>query len=403
MSDYLRRCGGLAMSWNASTLESGVGWQDYANPWTRKAFQDTHTRWLRIWAHWPSLEPTRGNYDQKVVGKLENQIALARNPPPGEDPRSVILVMYRYPGWANGTAAVMSQPPAKQNEYHEVDRILKARRGQEAPKELEAGFPTDVSTTGDWARFMRFLLDRWGTRIQGLEICNEPNKDNWPQQASSNYEGDPWGLGNCSIGCQLTQMLQTAVAVLMPYSNPKPWLLGPAFTDAAITNSRVATTCQDATSLLLDAFDMYNWKAPGNCIFTHHNYWDVENDPADAANKTAQVRSKLVGRWTGWPGSGANASNPELWITEGGVQIGVLKGQADVGGRHGYLLQRNWDRMHGGPSTVGEGVGMISQYQFVTEADRWDSGIAEPPPPGGTTPTLRQKAWDAWKNMSVYP
>jgi hypothetical protein len=312
---------------------------------------------------------------------------------------SVILVLWRYPTWANGTAG----QPAN---WRMEDRRKQDQSDAQA-KSMEQKFPDDLSVSGDWARFIRFVVDHWGTRIQGLEICNEPNKDNWPQQGASNTPGNMWGQGSASIGCTVSQMLQTAAAILYGYPNPKPWILGPAFTDAAITNSRVATTCQDATSLLLDACDMYSWKAPGNCIFTHHNYWDVENNAAGSANKTAQVRAKLVGRWTGWPGWGTNSANPELWITEGGVQIGVLNsnydpslGTADPKVKHAVLLQRNWNRMNGG--SEGVGVGMISQYQFVTET-WWDSGIADPPPSGGPDAIERQPAWNTWANLPVYP
>ena len=52
-----------------------------------------------MWADWPTLSPPRGRLDAVVIGSLDAQIALARR-----DGLRIVLTLYRFPTWANGTA-----------------------------------------------------------------------------------------------------------------------------------------------------------------------------------------------------------------------------------------------------------------------------------------------------------
>src|SRR5215217_1571756 len=75
--------------------------QDLRSGSNRRFFQETGTRWVRLWADWPSLVPTADTPDVAKVASLDAQIAQARR-----DGLQVILTLYRFPSWANGTASL---------------------------------------------------------------------------------------------------------------------------------------------------------------------------------------------------------------------------------------------------------------------------------------------------------
>ncbi len=74
-------------------------------------YAETGTPWIRMWADWPSLQPD-GAYapdDPRSPGRLnlqalDEQIRLAR-----ANGMRVLLMPYRFPTWANGTAELAAQ------------------------------------------------------------------------------------------------------------------------------------------------------------------------------------------------------------------------------------------------------------------------------------------------------
>ncbi len=97
---------------------------------------DTGTRWIRMWADWPSLQPhpdyapgdPRGPGHWRLQA-LDAQIRLAN-----ANGIKVMLMPYRFPTWVNGTAA------------------LSARRNTDA----EISFrPADRMTRAAWERYVR--------------------------------------------------------------------------------------------------------------------------------------------------------------------------------------------------------------------------------------------------------
>ena len=74
-------------------------------------YAETGTPWIRMWADWPSLQPD-GAYapdDPRSPGRLnlqalDEQIRLAR-----ANGLRVLLMPYRFPTWANGTAELAAQ------------------------------------------------------------------------------------------------------------------------------------------------------------------------------------------------------------------------------------------------------------------------------------------------------
>src|ERR671917_563066 len=92
----------------------------------RDFFRETNTKWIRLWADWSIIEPaTRGVFDNDVLKHLDDQIKLAN-----DDGLKVILCMWRFPQWANGSTN-RNKPP------------------------------TDVSTISYWAYWFRFLYERY--------------------------------------------------------------------------------------------------------------------------------------------------------------------------------------------------------------------------------------------------
>src|SRR3954452_25346695 len=97
MASNLRRMVVLGPS---GTITPG-GSHDYRSASNRVFFSDTRTRWVRFWADWPTLEAANGQLYAKRLDALDAQIARAKR-----DGLKVILTLYRFPTWANGTAAM---------------------------------------------------------------------------------------------------------------------------------------------------------------------------------------------------------------------------------------------------------------------------------------------------------
>src|SRR3954447_2236813 len=75
--------------------------QDLRVGGNRGFLTETRTRWLRLWADWPTLAPARGGYDATRLASLDAQIAQAKR-----DGLDVVLTLYRFPTWANGVDAM---------------------------------------------------------------------------------------------------------------------------------------------------------------------------------------------------------------------------------------------------------------------------------------------------------
>src|SRR3954447_5740705 len=102
MASNLRR---LAVLGPAGTIYPGSA-QDYRAASNRTFVKDTKTKWVRLWADWPTLMPNPGQLDATRIASLDAQIVQAKR-----DGLGVILTSYRFPTWANGTAALTDAPP----------------------------------------------------------------------------------------------------------------------------------------------------------------------------------------------------------------------------------------------------------------------------------------------------
>jgi hypothetical protein len=104
--------------------------QDLRAADNRALLADSGTRWVRLWADWPTLMPAPGTFAADRVTALEDQLAQAR-----ADGLGTILTLYRTPGWAG--------------------------------RAVTAGSP--------WEQFVTWVVARYGPAIDVLELCNEPN------------------------------------------------------------------------------------------------------------------------------------------------------------------------------------------------------------------------------------
>jgi hypothetical protein len=104
--------------------------QDLRAAGNRSLLADSGTRWVRMWADWPTLMPAPGTFATDRVEALDDQLAQAR-----ADGLRTILTLYRTPEWA-GRA---------------------------------------VAAAGAWEQFVAWVVARYGPATDVLELCNEPN------------------------------------------------------------------------------------------------------------------------------------------------------------------------------------------------------------------------------------
>src|SRR4051794_40032693 len=176
MAANLRRMVVLGPS---GTIQPGTS-HDYRQADNRRFFAETGTRWVRMWADWPTLMPDASGFDPVIIDSLDEQVALARR-----DGLRIVLTLYRFPTWANGADQI--DPVAAQPDRMAV--------GGTTTKSLLFRYPNDVGVDSDWGRFVDSIASRYSAgnparpsldaTIDVLEIANEPNLQWWPQQGAS--------------------------------------------------------------------------------------------------------------------------------------------------------------------------------------------------------------------------
>jgi hypothetical protein len=377
----------------AGTIYPGSA-QDYRAYDNARSFSETGTRWVRLWADWPTLMPRRDQPDAVRMAALDDQVARAR-----AAGLKVILTVYRFPGWANGTDALSAEQLAATM----PDRRTQSQTDSQA-KSLLFRYPDDVSPASAWARWIRLLVTRYSrnslTRptpaayVDALELANEPNHMWWPQQAPSTTS-NPYDQGTPILHRVLARMFKTARSATDGYGG-EPMLMGPGTSDDT-ANSRLRTSYRTTTSNVLDELATLGFSPGAKFAWSLHNYADVTYDQGagstapDAAtnaarqtNRVADTRKLLVGRWAGWPAGSASA--PGVWITEGGVTLASIASRWGITdpvqqrAKQADLIQRSWNRMLG--DTEGAGVGMLGIYLFYSDPN-FDSGLRDPFELGG--------------------
>lgn len=406
MAARLRRCVALGP---AGVIYPGSA-QDYRTGNNRVWLADSRTRWVRFWADWPSLMPLANELDVSRMAALDAQIASAR-----ADGMRIILTPYRFPTWANGTDAMTSEQLAATM----PDRRTPSQPDSRA-KSLLFRYPDDLSATGAFGRFLALLIERYSPQspdeaggeqsVDVLELCNEPNLQWWPQQGPSST-ADPYGQGPIVVHDAIVRMFVTAKQVADDVGS-RIVIAGPGSADVT-TSHRLRTAYHSLAERILTNLSAA-YVVPGpRLAWTHHNYADVTYDqgpgstapdaatnPARQTNLAADMRSRLVGRWAGWPAG--DAGDPQLLLTEGGATLANMRARygltdpADQRRKQAELIQRNWDRMVS-DSGDGAGIAMTSQYLFYT-ATYFDSGLCDDYEAGGAT----RASYDTWKGLASF-
>jgi hypothetical protein len=278
------------------------------------------TRWVRLWADWPTLMPAPGTFAADRVAALDDQIAHAR-----ADGLRTILTLYRFPPWVNGVTQSFL-PPA------------------------------DLSVRGAWGQFVAWTIARYGGAIDVLELCNEPNLQ-WTARRLA-----PETVAAMFASAQrIADDLGSGVV-----------LAGPGVSDVR--------GYDDFTERLLDALDRRRFVAGPRFAWTHHNYSDV----AYATKRTAAVRRRLVGRWAGWPNGDAGdpqlmitEGGVTLRTIAKRFEIADPTAQRV---KQADLVRAAWEQLANTPD--GAGVALLTQYLFHTDP-RYDSGLCETAESGG--------------------
>jgi len=386
--------------------------QDYRNAVGRTSFLQTGTRWVRMWADWPTLMPTAGGFDAAILGSLDQQVALARR-----DGMRIVLTLYRFPTWANGTAALS----AAQLVATMPDRRTATQPDARA-KALNMHYPDDVSPGSAWGVFVDAIASRYSrgnaarptldATVDVLEICNEPNLQWWPQQGPSNTPNDAFGAGDPIVHQVVTRMFDSAKTITARYGG-EPMLAGPGAADS-VGDSRLRTGYDTLSDNLLPALTAAGFTAGARFAWTHHNYTDVTFDQGagttapDAGtvdrttNFAADMRGRLVrGGWAGWPAG--DPADPGIMLTEGGVTIQSIASAARWGItdpaaqrlKQAELIQRAWDRM--ASTADGAGIAVFSNYLWFTDPN-FDSGLRDAAEAGGAT----RPAYATWGGLPSF-
>jgi len=330
--------------------------------------------------------PAPNSVNSALFDNFEDQLIEARN-----RGLVIILTLWKYPPWMNGLANTSS------GGY------------QQGSKSAAQRLPDDVSTTSVWASMILCLLTAYstgsttprkaGAAIDVLEICNEPNGMCWPQSTSS---------GIRTAGCQVGQMMQTALIISSWFGNQATAIAGPGATDvrygsanglddanpALVTHTDVVVFAQDVVASFTSAGFVPGTRA----VFTTHNHHDIAGQHLNVAVVREQA---LRGHWAGWPY--ANVNDPHIWITEGGVTPSMLAAVGiappDYQFARSLLIAAAWGRLDNNSTAQttqgGAGVDLFTHYLFETDPG-YDCGLVSS---SATGPRVAQPSYYTWKSL----
>jgi hypothetical protein len=327
-------------------------------------FTDTGTRWIRMWADWPSLQPSPDHAPDDPqnpaawkLRALDEQIALANSLG-----LRVMLMPYRFPRWANGTEDLVHEPRSKAPEYR---------------------LPGDAYGPGSaWAGFFAFLHDRYhagresGPRVAGFELVNEPNLQLWPQ---------------AGVAREVARLLMTAQGI-SARTRHSTMLYAPSISDDDARTSERYTRWSEFVPALLDELAAIGYTPHPGQAWSHHNYTDVEK--RQTSTRSQAIRALLRGRW----GGHVEGEGPTVHITEGGARLSRmprLYPAEEPRAAQAKCLRDAW-ALHERPDGAGAGVAMFAQYLLYADPN-FDCGLLDPFPS-----TVKRPAYEAWRAFPAY-
>lgn len=444
------------------------------------------TPWVKIWAPWHMMQPYEaaptGNESATLL--VDQQVNAAHS-----QGFAIILTSIGFPYWTNPSlalffAAVPGAPNSEaiyaagqwqsyvlEREYQYWDRYSKSdwaayacssslpavTSGNWKPRAdfahavlgphgrgCQNRIPDDNArlgldpATSNWGYWVGWLLDRYGDRIFGLEICNEPNYELWPQWSPPSTTpmspSNPLGAHGCptsdstadqaftasgtlQVTCKINQMIQTAVTVRNdPHRiHGRTPLLGPATSDYQDTSTdfgRHKTSYHTFTQNLLSQMTGWQFHGDDRFIWSHHNYSDILMGNSGQTLRSGYVQSLLSS--AGWWGySDPSFPGDGLWLTEGGVSAAACQDtyitpqftgsgavrppspaawakQADLMSQAIQAVSGNDQRYPNG----GYGIGMFMWF-LTYDSDAYGTGLRNPTTLGGGA----RPCWTNWCNF----
>jgi hypothetical protein len=408
--------------------------QDYlwlrSQPWWEEILPDT--RYIRFWVDWPSLQPDPtyalgeappGSIERFRLENLDAQIRAAN-----ADKLKVILMPYRYPQWANGTAQIrigtdddrLFEPEHRALGSAFVPWFFDRTRAAPSLKDLRYRLPGSHAPESSWGTYVRALFERWVDRadIHGrahaIEVVNEPNFQLWPQRGpaadtstlarrfevgeTSPFRVNQVPTSQMTIHLAVAEMMQTVDVFARAYQ-PTIMCFAPSTSDTDLARTgayrRVSkfadtpysTSLADAfVPRLLDELDRVGFKGGGRWLWSFHNYNDWER----AEDRATYLRALLNGRWRGRADA---LGEPVLVATEGGCRLARVDDRfpgvtgAELLQKHAVIVTEGIARF-GQDTGVGAGVRLLTQYTVCADPG-FDDGLRNSD--GGWRP-----AWDAW-------
>ena len=333
----------------------------------------------------PRARTTRSAPGARRLQALDEQIRLAN-----AHGIRVVLMPYRFPTWANGTAALSARkrlrrgdrlPPrgadagasgARYERGGPDARVYSPRR-----RALGTGSCSTIPTsaTGAWP----FFDVRYGrASADAFELVNEPNLQLWPQRGIARARSR--GCSRPRRGSRRARALDAAAR---------------AVRSATTTRRRAAcyTRCDEFVPALLDELAAIGYlphSRPGVVASQLHRRRAAPDGDGHAGASAAL----LAGRWAGY----AEGAAPTVFVTEGGARLSrmpALYPDEEPRRAQAKCLRDAW-ALHRREDGAGAGVAMFAQYLLYADPN-FDCGLLDPYPS-----TVKRPAYAAWKAFPAY-
>jgi hypothetical protein len=322
---------------------------DYRYWGNREYIRASRTGWVKLWVSWYDLQQGRPAENRREswadlrrsprIKRLDAQIRAANN----DSVQTMLTIYQAYPTWANGARG--------------ADPL--------SSKGPERKLPLDLSIDGPWAWFVAFLSDRYEGQLDALEVVNEPNTLYWPIEDAVQATA---------------QMLRTAASVSARWGRQS--IIGPATSDTPDPDEAEAGISMDwrsFTSQLLEA--LTDWDPPVRFHWSQHNYNDVRRGVSADDSRAHETIEML--------------DDGELWLTEGGYNLGRSWRDADARRLQATRIEQNFDAMRRLP-----GVAMWTQHGINDiRGNNFKSGLRDDFDYQGPARGRARPAWWTWLGL----
>jgi hypothetical protein len=334
--------------------------------------KESRTGWVRLWADWPTLQPTHDfSFDniyvdgrtQPYIENLDAQIVFARQ----KNLKVILVVHHRFPLWANGVpdsvCASGCEAETDEDRKQQCERRCReindpnwSRLKLMEPRDSYGRVPADLGKDSPWGKWIGFLVRQYGYSnttkatlryVDYLEVVNEPNnRTMWPQWRDDKVGNRDNIKDRLVIANSVAQMFQTAQEIVS-LRNAEPGvadaqhpttikLAGPAALDLRDPwpdepgDTQAKKDSRKRQRTLKTGYDTFSRellvqlrKLPFNpksyFAWSHHNYGDVEIERGESPvfDPKAQALKDPTGR-----------TNAAAWVREL-LRVGTGRGRAN--------------------------------------------------------------------------